>query len=170
MKLRLATVQDLPTLKIMFDKIVDNLNKNKINIYWSEWYPYEEFETDIVNNNLYIVEKDHDIVAAFGIYDSSGGQECFSWQQPKAKYKYLARVGVSVDNLRQGIAGHVINYAKNIAKDSGAEFLRLQVVDVNIPAINLYKKHGFKQVDGEFQEYLDLSDATITEYGYEIKL
>ena len=170
MNLRLATQKDLPLLKNIFDKIVDNLNKNKINIYWSEWYPYEEFEIDISNNNLYVLEKDNNIVAAFGLYDNSAGQECFSWQDSQAKAKYLARVGVNVDYLRQGVASRIIDYAKDIVKKQGVEYLRLQVVNVNIPAINLYKKQGFVQVAGKYQEYLDWNGETITEYGFELKI
>ena len=170
MQLRLATEKDLPKLKNMYDKIVDNLNKNNINIYWSEWYPYEEFEIDIPNNNLYLLTKDNSILAAFGLYDMAEGQECFSWQQPQAKAKYLARIGVSVDALRQGIGGQVVSHAATLAKNQGAQYLRLQVVDVNIPAINLYKKNGFSQVEGVHREYLEYHKTTLTEYGFELKL
>ena len=41
----------------------------------------------------------------------------------------------------------MIDKAKEIAKSLGNEYLRLFVVDINIPAIKLYIKNGFEKAD-----------------------
>lgn len=56
-----------------------------------------------------------------------------------------------------------------IATKKGAEFLRLFVIDFNVPAINLYKKFGFTQADGIYKEVID-ETLSINEIGFEIKL
>ena len=48
MNLRLANMYDLPKIKVIYGKIIDNMNKNNIQI-WNEIYPCEVFYDDIVN-------------------------------------------------------------------------------------------------------------------------
>lgn len=43
------------------------------------------------------------------------------------------------------------------------------MVDINIPAIQLYKKNGFVKADGIYDEVFD-DGFVLHEYGYEIKL
>lgn len=59
----------------------------------------------------------------------------------------------------------MLDKAKEVAKTFGAEYLRLFVVDVNIPATQLYEKNGFLKADGVYDEAFVLH-----EFGYEIKL
>lgn len=48
------------------------------------------------------------------------------------------------------------------------EYLRLFVVDINEPAVNLYHKNGFAQVEGTYEEKFD--DFVLREYGFEKRL
>ena len=169
MNTRLATKNDLPQLEKMFAKIVENLEKNNINIYWSEFYPYEEFKNDIENNNLYLIVDGDIIVSAFGVFDNLAGQDCFDWEDKNSKALYLARLGVNVDYLRQGIGALTLEKTKEIAKEKRADYLRLLVVDINTPAIKLYEKCGYKKVKGIFRDNI-FDDVYITEIGYEIKI
>lgn len=59
---------------------------------------------------------------------------------------------------------------KSIINNISVKYLRLQVFDTNIPAINFYKKVGFNCVDGKFEEYIEETNTTLVEYGFEIKL
>ena len=59
--------------------------------------------------------------------------------------------------------------AKEIAKTLNAEYLRLFVVDINIPAIQLYTKKEFIKVNGVYNEIFD-DGFVLHEHGYEIKL
>jgi ribosomal protein S18 acetylase RimI-like enzyme len=73
-----------------------------------------------------------------------------------------------VKYLRQGIAGLMLKNAMELAKLNNAKYLRLFVVDINKPAINLYLKNGFKQVDGIYEEKIE--DFVLYEYGFEIEI
>ena len=59
--------------------------------------------------------------------------------------------------------------AKETARTLGAKYLRLFVVDINIPAIQLYSKNEFTRVKGIYDERID-SDYILHQYGYEIQL
>ena len=137
---------------------------------WNEYYPYEEFENDIQNKNLYVVTQDDKIISAFELFDNVSGSNCFEWNDKNAKALYLGRFGVNPDYQKCGYGSKTINEAINITKNLGAKYLRLQVVDTNIPAINFYKKFGFNCVNGKFKEHIKETNTTLIEYGFEIKL
>jgi len=167
MNLRLAEKNDLPQLKTMYEKIIGNMIKNNIQI-WDEVYPCEFFQHDIENNRLYILAEDNDIVAAFALCESNDGEGHLKWKDIKEKAIYIDRFGVNVNYLRQGIGGIMLKSAMKLAKQKGAKYLRLFVVDINKPAINLYLKNGFNQVDGIYEERID--DSVLYEYGFEIEI
>lgn len=169
MKIRLANKADLETLKQMFLSIVENMYKNGIFI-WNEYYPFEEFEKDIDSKQLYVLIENNTIVSAFCLLNNIQGESNFNWQEKQAKSIYIARLGVNTDYTRKGIATKTLEYAKQLCKQLKAKFLRLTVVEENIPAINLYLKNGFTKVEGLYQEYSECLNKTINEIGFEIKL
>ena len=167
MNLRLAEKNDLPQLKTMYEKIIDNMNKNNIQI-WNEIYPCEFFQDDIQNKSLYVLTENDDIIAAFALCESNDGEGHLKWENVKEKALYIDRFGVNVKYLRKGIGELMLKSATKLAKQMGAKYLRLFVVDVNKPAINLYLKNGFKRVDGIYKEKID--DFVMCEYGFEIEI
>lgn len=62
----------------------------------------------------------------------------------------------------------MLTKARETAKTQGADSLRLFVVDINTPAINLYK-NGFTRASGIYDEVID-EEITLHEFGYEVKL
>ena len=62
-----------------------------------------------------------------------------------------------------------IDKAKEVAQNCGAEYLRLFVVDINVPAIHLYIKNGFIRANGIYDEVID-KDLVLHEYGFEAAL
>jgi ribosomal protein S18 acetylase RimI-like enzyme len=167
MNLRLAEKNDLPQLKTMYEEIIDNMNKNNIQI-WNEIYPCELFQDDINNKSLYILTENDDIIAAFALCESNDGEGHLKWRNIEEKALYIDRFGVNANYLRKGIGGRMLKNAMKLAKQMDAKYLRLFVADVNKPAINLYLKNGFKRVDGIYQERID--DFVLVQYGFEIEI
>lgn len=170
MELRLAEEKDLPELKIMYNKITEKLKTQNIELYWSEHYPYGMFAEDIKNKNLYVLLNGSTIVAAFGIFDYFDIESRFEWSKKSLKTVYIGRLGTNVDFQRQGLGTQAVKHAEKIAKEKGANFLRIFVVDGNIPAMKLYEKNGYTKVNGISHEYLEFNDATLTEFAYEKEL
>lgn len=169
MDLRLANSNDLWKLKTVYGNIIDNMNRNNIPI-WDEIYPCEFFCDDIENNRLYLLVEEHDnIVAAFALCESNAGESHVKWENANDKALYLDRFGVNVNYSRRGIGSIMLKHAITLTKQKNAKYLRLFVVDINKPAINIYLKNGFRQVDGIYEERID-DDRILREYGFEIEV
>lgn len=165
MKLRLAEMADLPQLKAVYKEIIRNMDENGVPI-WDEIYPCEFFSEDIERNRLYVLTEEENIVSAFALCSSASGADCVRWSDEQGKALYIDRFGVNVDYLRRGIGSIALNMAAARAGELGAECLRLFVVDINEPAINLYVKNGFKKAEGVYDEVID-DDLVLHEYGFE---
>jgi ribosomal protein S18 acetylase RimI-like enzyme len=114
-----------------------------------------------------LIEENDNIVAAFALCESNAGESYVKWESANDKALYLDRFGVNVDYSRQGIGSIMLKHAITISKQKNAKYLRLFVVDINKPAINVYLKNGFRQVDGIYEERID-DDIVLREYGFEI--
>lgn len=168
MDFRQAVMQDLPQLKDMYKRIIKDMNEQNIQI-WDDIYPCEFFEDDIKNNQLYILLNNGEIVSAFVLSDTNSGETAVEWNNNHAKAVYIDRLGVNVKYSKKGIGSQMLDKAKEIAKTLNAEYLRLFVVDINIPAIQLYTKKEFIKVNGVYNEIFD-DGFVLHEHGYEIKL
>ena len=168
MDFRQAVMQDLPQLKDMYKRIIKDMNEQNIQI-WDDIYPCEFFEDDIKNNQLYILLNNGEIVSAFVLSDTNSGETAVEWNNNHAKAVYIDRLGVNVKYKKKGIGSLMLDKAKEIAKTLNAEYLRLFVVDINIPAIQLYNKKEFIKVNGVYNEIFD-DGFVLHEHGYEIKL
>ena len=168
MDFRQAVMQDLPQLKDMYKRNIKNMNEQNIQI-WDDIYPCEFFEDDIKNNQLYILLNNGEIVSAFVLSDTNSGETAVEWNDNHAKAVYIDRLGVNIKYLKKGLGSLMLDKAKEIAKTLNAEYLRLFVVDINIPAIQLYTKKEFVKVNGVYNEIFD-DGFVLHEHGYEIKL
>jgi Acetyltransferases len=168
MHIRLANMNDLPQLKEMYSRIVDKMNCEGIQV-WDEVYPVDFLGDDILAKRLYILIDSDEIASAFALCDSNDGFEHVKWENKYAKALYIDRLGVNIDYLRKGIGKQMLAAAITLAKEQSAEYLRLFVVDTNIPAINLYKKNGFKKANGIYHEVID-DDLILEQFGFEIEI
>lgn len=130
MDFRLAAIDDLQQIKIVYKEIIKSMDDNQIQI-WDDIYPCDFFEEDIKNNRLYILMNNNEIVSAFVLCDKNAGEKSVEWKCDCCKVLYLDRFGVNVNYLRKGIGSLMLRKAKETAKKLGAEYLRLFVVDIN---------------------------------------
>ena len=168
MEFRLAALQDLPELKAVYQELIQNMNDNQIEI-WDEIYPCEFLEEDIKNNRLYVLTENEEMISAFALCDSNSGEKEVKWKTASGKALYIDRFGVNVKYGRKGIGSLMLTKAREVAETQGADCLRLFVVDINTPAINLYEKNGFTRASGIYDEVID-EELTLREFGYEVKL
>lgn len=168
MEFRLARPQDLPQLTAVYQKIIAQMAQNGVDI-WDEVYPCALFDSDIAQKRLSILVDGPDIAAAFALCAANDGAAFIQWAQPQAKALYLDRLGVSPAYSRQGLGGEMLRRAAALAKEAGAAYLRLFVVDCNLPAIRLYRKSGFLQMPGCYEEQID-DELVLREWGFERKL
>ena len=168
MEFRLAVMQDLSQIKSVYKNIIEKMNREQIQI-WDDIYPCEFFEEDIRNNRLYLLLDNGVIVSAFVMCDTNSGEKSIEWHDNQCRALYLDRLGVNVNYSRKGIGSLMLERAKETAKNLGAEYLRLFVVDINEPAIRLYIRNDFIKRNGVYDEVID-DDLILHEYGFEAML
>ncbi len=166
MLFRIAQIEDLKAIQDTFQLVVQEMLAQEI-IIWDDVYPRDFFHEDIIQNNLYVLEDHHIIVAAFALTNENHAMTFMNWKDPLAKACYLSRLGVHPAYARKGIAMQMVEYACQVAKERAANYLRLFVVDYNIPAIKLYHRLGFNQVDGQYIESFEHEDVSFCEIGFE---
>ncbi len=168
MKTRLAVMEDLPEIKSACQEIVRQMKQNRIQI-WDDYYPGEFFETDIRNRRLYLMEHETEPVAVFALCHEDAGENSIKWEKQDGRALYLDRFFVSVHWQGTGAGRRMLDFAKEAAKTLGAEYLRLFVVDANLPAIRLYSGNGFVRKEGLYRLAVD-EGLILHEYGYEKRL
>lgn len=168
MEFRLVTQKDFPLLKHTYKDIIADMHQKQIKI-WDEIYPCESFKEDIGNNRLYALLQDKTILSAFALCDSHPGETAVTWNQTCDKVLYLERLGVNANHLKQGMGSFTLKKAMETAQKLGAESLRLFVVDINQPAINLYRKNGFFQAVGIYEDMIP-ENVILRQLGFEIPL
>ncbi|HPA98640.1 MAG TPA: GNAT family N-acetyltransferase [Bacilli bacterium] len=168
MQFRLAEKQDLIEIIKMYKEVVKNMNANGLQI-WDESYPFAFFESDIQNKQFYVLEEDNKIISAVAMCDKHIGENVGKWENVNAKAFYLSRFAVDPDYLKQGIGSLMVNKIKEIAKELGAQYLRLFVVIINKRATQFYEKNGFRKVEGILDTFLD-DGSILHEFGYEMEI
>ncbi|MBR6567485.1 MAG: GNAT family N-acetyltransferase [Clostridia bacterium] len=167
MNLRLATEKDLPEINRLFYAITKKLDRDGIRI-WDEIYPACAFPDDIERKSLFVLEEYGILISAFALCDPQEDEGSIVWENHESKGVYLFRFGVAPDYLKKGIGTYTLKEAEKIAKERGGEYLRLLVVDYNIPAIRFYEKNGYRKAQGFYVK--DQDGLILKEYGYELKL
>ncbi len=168
MKIILANEKDLNELKLLIDNARAYMDTNGVPI-WNDFYPFEEFKSDIKNDELYIVKQNEKIVSVFCLSEKFDCPTLFYWKEKKTKALYLSKLAVEPSALKKGIGTQVVRFAETYAKQNNYKYLRLTVAQVNTPAIKLYTKNGFKQVEGSSKnEYITKCNNTELAFEKEI--
>lgn len=167
MNLRLATEIDLPSLHTLFAEITGKLDSENIRI-WDEVYPDCAFPDDIKRKSLFVLEEKGKLISAFALCKKPEDEGSIVWENSEAKGIYLFRFGVAPGYLNKGIGTCMLKEAERLAKERDGEYLRLLVVDYNIPAVKFYQKNGYIKAKGYYVK--DQDGLILKEYGYELKL
>lgn len=78
-RLRKAAGSELAELKAMYGRIIEKMNADGIAI-WDDFYPCELFESDIRDQQLYVLTDGGTIVSAFTLLDDISGSSSVEWQ------------------------------------------------------------------------------------------
>lgn len=143
---RLGTIEDLPEVCAVVKAVTEALQKQG-NFQWDEYYPDENFlRRDIQQNQLFlgIIEEQ---IAAIGVLNQYCEEEYQSgkWAEPNAPYYVLHRFCVNPKLQSQGIGRNMLSYIEQIAKQLGAQWIRLDVFAQNPHALRLYQTSGYQK-------------------------
>ena len=162
---RTAVWEDLPAVREMYRGIVRWMDANRIRI-WDDVYPCHALEEDVQRGRLHLLLDEGSPAAAFALCGDHPGEARIEWADPRGGALYLTRMGVHAAHMGRGLGGFVLEKAGETARELGAAYLRLFVVDVNLPAIRLYARGGFARRKGVYRQEIDTA-LVLREYGYE---
>lgn len=83
-----------------------------------------------------------------------------------ASHRCLLGMGVDREVRQQGLGGALLAHAAQWALVSGIQWIDLQVLSVNTPAINLYQRNGYRitgeipdmfHIDGQYFSYTSMT-------------
>ncbi|MFI3249440.1 MAG: GNAT family N-acetyltransferase [Eubacteriales bacterium] len=167
--MRKANMEDLPEVQSLYRDVVKEMHRNGITI-WNHQYPNDYLAQDIEKGGLYLCYNEkQELYGAFSLSIGYTAAAPVSWENPDAVAVYLSRFVVNPVYKRQGCAKLLLEHAKEEALALGGEYLRLYAVNSNTPALNMYHKYGFIQVEGTSDTDI-VKGSTLTEYGLEVKL
>jgi len=147
----------------MKDKIIENINIDKMTIYdleeisrlekeiFSAPWSKESLKYEIgyrTNSVAYKVEYNKRIIAY-----------TFSWIV--LDEIHIGNFAVVKEFRKRGIGKYLLRYIIDKGKELGASFFYLEVRKSNKPAINLYKKEGFKTIGVRKNYYSDNNEDAL---------
>ena len=128
---------------------IENILVNDFDSFWSASILKNELENKQNLNSIYFVAKDEkkEIVGFVGvlIIDTEAN---------------IMNIVVKKDKRLLGIGSQLLKFIIDYSKDQNLSSITLEVNEQNLPAINLYKKHNFKQV-GLRKKYYNNKDNAI---------
>ena len=94
------------------------------------------FDIHFIDGRIYLKTRDYE--------DDSTVIGYIHYRFDKLMYKKsLQIIHVIIYDKRKGYGDKLMTYMDSVAYENNCEFIHLKVLNNNIPAINLYKKHGF---------------------------
>lgn len=148
LNIRLATLNDLDDINLLFRKVLDDLDIiKKINM-WNNVYPFCEFEKDIENQGMYLIEDENKIIGSLSLteYDDPDNH-VINWTSDNKKWFYLNRLVILPSEQGKGYAKIAMKFIDEYAIENNYEMIRLTVYKDNKYAIGLYEKLGFVKIE-----------------------
>ncbi len=167
MELCLAGTEDLAQVEPMYRRIVEDMGKQGIFI-WNEYYPAEALREDAAQKRLYLCREEGTLCCAFALTEREEGEGAIRWRLP-GKAFYLDRLGVEPALAGRGVGSRAVGQAMEQAEKQGAKALRLFLAEGNEPAFRLYRKLGFSQAPGVYEEMIG-EGRILRQTGWEITL
>ena len=147
MTIRPAEMKDLEDIKKMYREIIDETARQGRPI-WGGDYPVEFLHEDISNKRMYILLENDRPVAAVALCHSIWDDSSVEYEDANAEARYIERLAVRPDHWRMGLSRLMMEEIEKTAREKGAEYLRLFVLESNKPAYSLYEKIGFRRIGG----------------------
>ena len=125
-----------------------------LNQAWIEkYFKMEKTDHDSLDHpQAYILDKGGFILVA--VIEEEVVGVCALIKMDHAKYDYeLAKMAVSPDHFKKGIAWQISQAVITLANENGAKYLYLESNTKLVPAITLYRKLGFIEVTDEPSPY-----------------
>ena len=119
---------------------------------WNDGYPsLSAFEKDIINNWLYVIINDKEIIGCICISDFMDKEyESVKWLTKNDNNIYIHRLAVTPAHQRMGYAQKMMSFAENFARENKYLSVRLDTFSENVNNQTFYQKRGYKKLGNIF--------------------
>jgi len=146
MTLKVASASEYKELTELFFEVYDSV-PNKAEFNW----PLENIQIELVMSAFLICRDDDGRICGFIGYRDN--EDCYE----------IMALGTARWARRKNVMSLLLRELQDNSRKASKPVL-LEVHSQNLPAINLYKKSGFKQIGTRKAYYLDGSDALTFQY------
>ncbi len=145
MKIRPATIGDMPALMSLIRDCISTLDENGID-QWDGVYPGESVICkDLEAEVLYVADDDGRVCAMIALNgDEPGeyGQVCWNY---RGKILVVHRLAVAPEYQRIGLATRLMDFAEDLAWIEGYDSVRLDAFSGNPAAVALYMSRNYRK-------------------------
>ena len=152
MVIRIADKNEFEKVRSFYYSLIDSMEKARYSPGWKKGiYPTDDYLAESINKHeLFIGETDGKISMAMIVNSSfNEGYNRAVWptEAKPDEVTVIHAFCVHPDYSRQGLAKQAVAYVMETAKEQMKKVIRLDVLEGNIPAENLYLSMGFQYVD-----------------------
>ena len=147
MIIRKSLKEDVKDIMKIINRAKEFLKENGVD-QWQDGYPNNEtIESDILNNDSYVVLKDNNIVATLAI--SFDGEKTYDviydgkWLS-NGKYAVIHRIAIDNEYKGTGVSSYILQKVYEICLDNNIHSIKIDTHEKNIPMQKLLKKNYFK--------------------------
>lgn len=148
MIIRKTEISDINKVMVIFNEARKTIAQLGIN-QWQDGYPSETVVIDDISLLQSHVVEDGEVCATFALllngeptYDKIYDGHWLSGDENKL-YLAIHRVAISVASRGKGIAGEIIKYAAEVARNNNKSSLRIDTHEGNIVMRKMLEKNGF---------------------------
>ena len=171
MRIRPAVPEDLESVLILYDGIIDTFQAQTGTQAWKKGaYPAQaDFRRAIQAGSLYLGELEGALAGGMILTqgtDASYGDPPWRVQAADGETAVIHTLGVSPRFAGRGLALELIRGAVDLAREKSWKALRLDVLEANIPARRLYERAGFVYIETKkiWYETTGLANFLLYEY------
>lgn len=148
MNIKTAETGDFDRVVEFYDNIIDDMQGLQYHPLWQKRiYPTLEFiRQSIENRQLFIQLENGDIIGCMVINHYGNGYDTVKWavNAQTNEVDIIHALGVKVAQQGHSYASELVKKAIEMARTNNRKAIRLDVLEPNLPAHELYKKHGFQ--------------------------
>ncbi|MBT8315535.1 MAG: GNAT family N-acetyltransferase [Maribacter sp.] len=145
--IRPAKISEISEILILTNACALNMAKQGI-YQWNENYPSQKaFEKDIERSELYVLEKNHEIIGTMVITTLMDEEYVpIQWLTPNAKNVYIHRLSIHPDHQGKGFAQKLMDFAENYARKNNFVSIRLDTFSQNKRNQKFYETRGYHRL------------------------
>lgn len=141
MKIEIAKYSDLSSILNLYSERMKWFQDHHIK-QWSRYllnHPIQEFEEAIEGKRYYVIKENGEIIAGFEL--STDSKE---WNDNITPAYYIYKVVTKVGH--KGVGKVIFDKCKEMARENGKKYLRLDCLKSNEKLNALYEKHNFRLI------------------------